>query len=30
VAAFIQKPFTMATLLAEVRRVIARDRASSE
>jgi PAS domain S-box-containing protein len=28
VAAFIQKPFTMPTLLAEVRRVIARDRAS--
>jgi DNA-binding NtrC family response regulator len=30
VAAFIQKPFTMPALLAEVRRVIARDRPPSE
>jgi PAS domain S-box-containing protein len=29
-AAFIQKPFTMPTLLAEVRRVMVRDRPSSE
>jgi PAS domain S-box-containing protein len=30
VVAFIQKPFTMPTLLAEVRRVLARDRPSPE
>jgi PAS domain S-box-containing protein len=30
VAAFIQKPFTMPALVAEVRRVIARDRPSSD
>jgi DNA-binding response OmpR family regulator len=30
VAAFIQKPFTMPALLAAVRRLIARDRSSSE